>query len=262
MLRNFLFILLLCSLRLSGQETTLSVELLDQRSIKADQYWGFDGLGNFFYSENAIVYKDNGLTKVQYQNLPLGPIKSVDLTNPLRPVIFYEQFNTVVILDNYLNEIQTLNFSNIYPPILVQAIGMSNQNRLWVYDGLQQQIGLFGLNTNTFSPIGNPMQGFWNFVQFSFNTLQWIDAQNHWKSATIYGQISDNGPVPKDVMQFMDGKNYFFMESDRLYFKSLESGKTYSVEIVEKSIKKIYCKEQILSIFTDKGITNYKITLP
>lgn len=262
MLRHLIVVFFLFPFTIWSQELTLTVEKLDEKLLSADQYWGFDGLGNYFYSTNTIVYKDNGSSKTQYQNLPLGPIKSVDLTNPLRPVVFYEQFNTAVILDNYLNEIQTINFSNTTPPLVVNAVGMSNQNRLWVYDSLQQQIGLFSLTTNTFTPIGNPMQGIWLYAQFSFNSLQWIDAQNHWKSASIYGQIADYGVVPKGLVQFIEGKNFFYIEADQLYYKSFETNKTYKVEIVEKSIKKIYCKEQILSIFTDKGITNYKITLP
>jgi len=34
------------------------------------------------------------------------------------------------------------------------------------------------------------------------------------------------------------------------------------IENVEKSFKNFYYKDQILSIFTNQGISNYKITIP
>ena len=38
-------------------------------------------------------------------------IKKVDLINPLKVTLFYEEFNTVVLLDNQMNEIQKIDFS-------------------------------------------------------------------------------------------------------------------------------------------------------
>lgn len=245
-----------------SQTNSLRVQFLEHLPIKADQFWGNDGLGNYFYSDTNVLYKENNGVKIQYQNLPMGAIKKVDLTNPLRPVIFYENFNSAVVLDNYLNEIQTISFSNLPVPLLVNSIGMSNQNRLWIYDASLQQIGLFNLATNSFSPIGNPVQGEWQYYQCTFNLIQWIDSKKHWKTMSIYGQLTDLGEVAEGVIQLLDNQKALFMKGDQLFLKTLVDGKIYTIEIVEKSIKKIYCKEQILSIFTDKGITNYKITLP
>jgi hypothetical protein len=245
-----------------SQVDKINLVLIDHISIQADHYWGNDGLGNYFYSTNSVLYKKNNETVIQYQNLPLGDLKKVDLTNPLRPVLFYENFNTVVLLDNYLNEIQSVNFSNLPVPIVVNSVGMSNQNRLWVYDASLQQVGLYHLTSTAFSPIGNPVQGNWNYYQCSFNSLDWIDAQYHWKRMTIYGQITDLGTVPKNIIQLLDNQKVLYLAEGQLFLKSLVNGKIHALEIVEKSIKKIYCNEQILSIFTDKGITNYKITIP
>ena len=244
------------------QSDKIKVEFIDAIPIKADNYWGNDGLGNYFYSTDTVLYKQNNQTTIQYQNLALGVITKVDLTNPLRPVLFYENFNSAVLLDNYLNEIQSINFSNLSLPIVVNSIGMANQNRLWIYDASLQQVGLYHLASNTFSAIGNPVQGNWKHYQCTFNTLDWIDAQSHWKSMTIYGQIIDFGNVPEGSIQLLNQQNVLYFEKDQLFLKSLKTGKIYSIEIVEKSIKKIYCNEQILSIFTNKGITNYKITIP
>jgi hypothetical protein len=71
----------------------------------------------------------------------LGKITKVDLQNPLKIVLFYESFN-VAPLDNQLNEIQKINFSSNANPIVITATGIASQNQLWVYNSLNQQIGL------------------------------------------------------------------------------------------------------------------------
>ena len=62
---------------------------------------------------------------------------------PMDTVLFYEDFNTVIFLDNQFNEIQKINLSESLPSLAVTAIGNASQNRLWIYDNLNQQISLY-----------------------------------------------------------------------------------------------------------------------
>jgi hypothetical protein len=47
-----------------------------------------------------------------------------------------------------------------------------------------------------------------------------------------------------------------------LFLQDLKKNRIYTIENVDKSFKKFYYKDQILAIFTDQEITNYKITIP
>ena len=47
-----------------------------------------------------------------------------------------------------------------------------------------------------------------------------------------------------------------------LYRYDFVGNKSTLIEIGEKTFKNFTYKDQILSIFTDQGITNYKITIP
>jgi hypothetical protein len=50
-------------------------------------------------------------TKILNTKIPLWEkITKVDLQNPLKIVLFYESFNSALLLDNQLNEIQKINF--------------------------------------------------------------------------------------------------------------------------------------------------------
>lgn len=62
-----------------------------------------------------------------------GQLYSIDVSNPLKLLLFYKEFSTVVILDRFLASQSTLDlkrFSILNP----SAIGNSYDNKIWVYD--------------------------------------------------------------------------------------------------------------------------------
>jgi len=62
-----------------------------------------------------------------------GKLYSIDVSNPLRLLLFYKEFSTLVILDRFLANQSTLDLKrfNILNP---SAIAMSYDNNIWVYD--------------------------------------------------------------------------------------------------------------------------------
>ena len=246
-----------------AQVRKLTPSRIETVVFKADSFVGYDGFSNLFFTKNNVLYKKVDTTFLEYQNVSLGKITKVDLTNPLKVVIFYEAFNTVIILDNQLNEIQKIDFSKLENPIVASGIGMSGQNKLWVFNSLSQQIGLFDLITNQYKPVGQPINQGITYYQTDFNYFQWIDKNNNWNVCSIYGRIVSNGKVEiNSNLQILEANKILFSKDSILYIRDRNLDKLYEIEIVEKSFKNFYYKDQILSIFTDQGITNYKITIP
>jgi hypothetical protein len=62
-----------------------------------------------------------------------GQLFSIDVTNPLKLLLFYKDFKTVVVLDRFLSTIKTVDLRrfNILQPI---AIGLSYDNNIWIFD--------------------------------------------------------------------------------------------------------------------------------
>lgn len=246
-----------------SQVQTIKAVKTDELLLNADDFIGFDGLGNCFYIQNNVVYKTGDTTIAQYQNLALGKITKVDILNPLKVVVFYKDFNSVVLLDSQLNEIQRIDFSKTDTPIVASAVGISGQNKLWVFNSLNQQIGLFDLTNSNYQNLGVPIQEEFRYYQTDFNYFHWINKEYQWNTCTIYGTIFTTEKVDENIqIQFLDSGRQFFVKENLIYMKDIEQNKVYEIEIVEKSFKKMYYKDQILSIFTNKGITNYKITIP
>ena len=246
-----------------AQEQRLKASLDVTQKMDADIFVGFDGMENSYYIKNNIFYKKYNQDLWQYKNLSLGKITRVDIQNPLNIILFYENFNTVVMLDNQLNETQKINFSENTVPIIVAATGISSQNRLWIYNSLQQQIGLFDYLKNTFQSITPFIQGNLKYYESDFNTFQWIDESLNWYSCDVFGKISTLGKVPDfDQIQTVSNQVVIFSKDGKLYLQDMGKNSIYAIENVEKSFKNFYYKDQILATFTNQEITNYKISIP
>ena len=246
-----------------GQYQKINATKIDIVTFDADSFVGFDGFHNYFYIKDNTLFKKSENNVMQYQNLSLGTITKVDILNPLKVIVFYEEFNVVIVLDNQLNEIQRVDFSKLDTPIMANAVGISGQNKLWFFNTLNQQIGLYDLVTNTYQNLGMSIADGVKFYQTDFNYFHWIDKQNQWNSSTIYGRISQNGVVEASKnLQLLNENKLLYSNDNVLYLLDRNINKRYEIDIVEKSLKNFYYKDQILSIFTPQGITNYKITVP
>lgn len=62
-----------------------------------------------------------------------GQLHTIDVSNPLKILLFYKDFSTVVVLDRFLAPVATLDLRryNILQP---GAIGLSYDNNIWVFD--------------------------------------------------------------------------------------------------------------------------------
>lgn len=246
-----------------GQDGKIMAAKIDSRSILADQFLGYDQFGFHYLIKNNVFYKINERETLEYKNLSLGDITKVDLQNPLKIVLFYEVFNTAVLLDNQLNETKKINFSENPIPILVTAIGIASQNRLWIYNSLSQQIGFFDYLKNDYKPLSIPFSDNFKSYQSSYNFFDWIDKKNNLYSCDAFGKITPMGKIPDfESILIIAVNKFIFSKGNVLYYVDIEKNKKYEIKILEKTFNKFTYKDQILSIFTAEAIINYKITLP
>jgi len=263
-MKNIVLFLFLCSQTVCFcQNQKLKTSAIHSEEIENKIYLGFDGLGNNYFIKNNIFIKQYDTQKWEYKNVPLGKITSVDYINPLKIVVFYEDFNTIIILDNQLNEIQKLNLFDIDNTIFASKIGMASLNQFWIYNALTQQILLFNYLNNTFKNIGNPIQESIKYTQSDFNNFYWIDENNNWFSIDIFGKVNLLANIPSwENIQIIDTDRLLFSSNNVLYCLNNKSKVVYEIEIVEKSFQKFYFKDQILAIFTNQQIKNLKLKLP
>lgn len=263
-MKNAVYLFLICCCSVSFcQNQKLRTTALNTKELENKTYIGFDGLGNNYYIKENIFSKQNQDQIWEYKNVALGKITSVDYINPLKIVVFYEDFNTIITLDNQLNEIQKLNLFDIDNTIFASKIGLASQNQFWIYNALSQQIMLFDYLKNTSKSIGNPIQENIKYTQTDFNNFYWVDEINNWYAIDIFGKVTLLANIPPfEKIQIIDNEKLLFSRDNILYCLNNKTKTVYEIEIVEKSFQNYYYKDQILAIFTNQQIKNYKIKLP
>jgi hypothetical protein len=237
--------------------------LVNALPCTADTFLGYDALGALYTISENVLTKRTALETWQFKQPQLGKISRVDLQNPLKIVVFFQNFNTLVLLDNQLNETQKIDLSDSANPLLPLGIGLASGNRLWLYDGLTQKIGLFDYTKKDFQKLTTPLTNAVVCYESDYNFFKWIDGKRHAYRSNIYGQIDALGEVPEyDQLLWATDTVLLYKKGDGLYRYDFIDNKSTLIEISEKTFKNFTYKDQILSIFTTLGITNYKITIP
>ena len=78
-------------------------------------------------------YDSTGLRTARYTNNRLGKPGYADVSNPLKILLWYADFQTVVTLDRTLNEMGQLNLNDAGFPA-VRCVALAQDGNIWVYD--------------------------------------------------------------------------------------------------------------------------------
>lgn len=144
----------------------LEVDYTISESV-ADIY--IDNLQNIYIltTDNKVVkYTDSYIKQFDYSNNLIGEIEHIDATNPQKILCFIKDFNRILVLDNTLAEINTIDLSTS-EFLDVSAVARSNDNQIWLFDPIDQVLvkvndlievqyesnRLSDLNLGTISPV-------------------------------------------------------------------------------------------------------------
>lgn len=106
-----------------------------------------DNLGNIY-----LLSADNRLKKINNRGDSVGAFNevrrygklySMDVTNPLKTLLYYRNFSTIIVLDRFMNIVNTIDLrrQNIFQ---VKAIAQSYDNQIWLYDEQNNKLKKIG----------------------------------------------------------------------------------------------------------------------
>lgn len=264
MKNSFLILLLLLSVKSLAQLPAINPFFSKAERWEMGEFVGNDNFGNVYSIFENEFRKNSKEGKLSfYKNVSLGKIHQVDLQNPLQIVLFYKQFTSAVLLDNQLNETTRINFSELQIPLNPEAISLASQNKLWLYDMLSQKLGLFDVLKNTFQPLTPSYKDNLKFYQSDYNYFYWIDVKQNLYVSNIFGKVNFLGQVPEfKQLQVLSPTVLLLKNDNGLFLYNLENASFSPISINEKSFVSFSYKDQILSIFTEQEINQYKIILP
>ncbi len=106
-----------------------------------------DNLGNIY-----VLSPENQLKKLNPAGDSLavfndvrryGKIYSMDMTNPLKILLYYKEFETIAVVDRFLNIINIIDLRNLNI-FQAKAFGLAYDNNVWVYDELEAKLKRIG----------------------------------------------------------------------------------------------------------------------
>lgn len=144
-MRNIFFILLLTcfALRSSAQKDSLLRITLDKIITGNIVDFTTDNLGNIYIVNGSNQIKKlsgKGDSIAVYNDVKrYGKIFNIDATNPLKVLVYYKDFATIVVLDRLLNVRNTIDLrkQNIFQ---VQAVTTSYDGNIWLFDELESKL--------------------------------------------------------------------------------------------------------------------------
>jgi len=244
-------------------DTIIEPEFIKSTTLNADRFIGIDDFNNLYYIKNNTFYKKTSQNTYNYTNTQLGEITSVDIKNPLKIILFYKNFNTVLIVDNYLNELsRPINFNNSsFSKDLFLVNGLSNAS-LWIYSLDDDTLQLYNYQNHKTQFTSQILSSY----QFGFkakNILStykgcWLIGENSILHFNQYGTFIENIGLSglSDVTFFRNNLIYLKDNNLYLYYDKIP----VPIHLKDKiSIQSFYVNKNDMYIFDGTTIHVYRI---
>lgn len=224
-------IIMICFLLLNINTQSQSIEFKG-KTFTTDQ------TGSYYeiYANQIIKIGKNGQRQFTYSNNILGEISSVDVSNPMKIVVFFRDFSKIVVLDNTLTEqggVLDLNEVSLEETSLVCT---SYNNGIWYYNPLKFQLTRLEHSTKNVNISANISNILNKNIQPNFlvefnNKVYLNDPVNGVLVFDIYGTYLKTIPI-FGLMTFQVKEKFL------LYVNQAGQIETYDFFTLEKSVYK------------------------
>jgi len=243
------FLLLFYCLGLHAQ----TYQFTDSLQLDADRFIGYDGYGHLYTINQGALHKSGDLGEFVFQEFQLGPIESVDLINPLNLVVYFREVNTVVFLDNRLNEIERINF-NTEGLANTAAVTNAGNNRLWVFDIDNQQLQLYDYRSKRSTLFSQPFQGIPIAMASDFNDC-YVLTENKLRQINIYGSLLSEVATNNITRLSRNGNSVLCQQESKLLEWRENQWVILEIDLGKIAVTELQLTQDLLYIYN--GITLY-----
>lgn len=265
-MRLFFLLIFLFSIEIVVGQT---VSLKGSTPLIADRFIGIDNYKNTYFIKDRVLHKQGAEGSFMYNALQLGRISSVDIINPLKVVVFFQDTNTVIFLDNKLSEIERISFNNLPQFLNVSTATTAGSNSLWIFNVDTQQLELYNYKTKFNTVVSQPFPGKLLSQASNFNYC-FVLTGKKLRAFNVYGSLlneTDSEGYEKIAQQ---NENLVAMKGDSLYYipdfpKHLNQvpREPIKLEVPEiNTIKDLELSNDFLYIYDGKNLHTFTLTLP
>ena len=253
-MRNLLFIILFLSQITTAQEWRLQESV----PLRADTFVGVDSYKYLYWVKDNVLYKRDGKSTHSFNNKLLGNIRSVDITNPFTVLVFYYQAQVVVVLDNKLNEIERVDFSEMSDFMQVATVGNAGSKRLWIGNTASQRLELFDYKSISQEALSSSFSGD-ILEQVSNYNHCFIRTPNHIYLYNSYGSVLQK-LAAKDYDRMFAAHNGVVLQKGEEWFywhKDILEPKPLTINLDGIGVRNLIYGRQYTYVFDGKLLHMY-----
>lgn len=236
LIKRSLFIFVVC---FSTIQTAHSQEIFGNnakiiRDRKAEKVT-VDHLGNLYAIEESVLYKYSlqGELLYSYSNFSSGPIRSVDVTNPMKIMVFYQDPPALIFLNDRLSPITEKLDLMDKGLLTVSAAAYSTRNQIWLYDAAAMDLSILDIYFTVTDKI--------HYHFPDFRPSQIIEVPG------------------KTFAMHSPGQGVYFFDSFGTFVKTIAIDTEHDIQIVDPSI--YYLKNDILHIYNYTELNEKQVPL-
>ena len=241
-----------------GNENSLELKLISKKETKNENIRGIDNLNNIYSIKNNELIKSSDVRDYYYRNNLYSNISSIDVQNSLKIKLFYEDSNTLVVLDNKLSEISKINFNIINPNKIISKFSASNDNNIWVYNELNSKIELYNYINNTFRIVNSEISGEVISLESNYKYC-WVLTDSHIYKFNYFGSLITKTAVNNIQQIEIFNDNLFFKKDNELFYYDQDLLIEYKLDLENLLIKDFFVINQSLYIYDSEHFIKYQI---
>lgn len=252
------FLLFFIQLSLFSQK--VSTSFIEKTPFNLERFVGVDKFNNFYGINKNTFYKIEGSKTYQFADIQLGELTSADLLNPLKITLFYRDMNTVVIVDNRLNEISRINFTTITNFRNVDHATTGKDNSLWIFNIDLQQLELFDYNTKKVLFHTQPINQEIIQQESNFNFC-WLLQEKKLEFYNSYGSFMNAFPATKNFLFRQDNNLIVGRDQEKWMVLKRDAKAFQPLEISQNAVKDFYLNNENLYLYANNFIYQYQLNL-
>ena len=241
-----------------NSEDKLTLKLLSKVVTNQNIIVGIDDLDNLYFINNNELIKSTNEKNYYYKNSLYSSITSIEVENSLKIKLFYEDSNTLIILDNKLSEISKINFNVIDPDKIISKVSASNDNNIWIYNELNSKLELFNYVNKKIKVVNSEVSG--EVISLVSNYKYcWVLTDSHIFKFNYFGSLISKLKVTK-IQQIENFNNtLIFKRDNQLYYYSEDLLTENKFDLGDLLIKDFFVTNQSLYIYDSEHFIKYQI---
>jgi len=241
----------------------IELKLVDSILLKADDFIGIDAFEDYYYTLGTTFYKKTKSKVYSYANTQLGNISSIDITNPLKIVLFYRDFNTIVLLDNRLSELSNnINLSTESFAKNVTFASISSNNNLWLYSLDDNILSLWNYETKQTVFDSQPLSYYQNDfeanIQISTYEYCWLISNDHVLKFNEYGSFIDSFKEKAIEKLVPYNQGILYLKNSKIYFAK-DSLKESFIDNKKNKMDNFFVAKEYLYFFDTNVLYKYSL---